>query len=364
MSARVCLLPLLIFLIFAAGCANGGELPDAGGPPGGGMPPADVTVVTMAPRAVPRSSEYVASIQSLASTTIQPQVEGILTRILVRSGDRVRAGQLLAQINPDRQQASVASLEASRAARQADVALAKQQLARMQTLLEAGAVSRAELEQAETAHETALAQLEALGSQIRAAQVELGYYRVTAPSAGVVGDIPVRAGDRVTPSTVITTVDQAQGLEVYVNVPLERAAELKPGLPVEIVDGEGRVLARNPVTFIAPRADDATQSVQVKARLDAMPPDVRVLQYVRARIIWSEDPVLTVPVNAVSRLAGQYFVFVVEAGGQGTVARQKPIAVGEVVGDDYVVWSGLEAGDRVIVSNLQKIGDGAPVKVG
>jgi RND family efflux transporter MFP subunit len=361
MSARVYIVPILLV---ATACANGGDEPGAGGPPGGGMPPADVSVVTMAPRAVPRSSEYIASIQSLASTTIQPQVEGILTRLVVRSGDRVRAGQVLAQINPDKQQASVASLEASRAARQADVAYAKQQLARMQTLFDAGAVSRAELEQAETAHETAAAQLDALASQIRAGQVELSYYRVTAPSAGVVGDIPVRAGDRVTPSTVVTTIDQAQGLEVYVQVPLERASELKVGLPLEIVDADGRVLARNPITFIAPRADDSTQSVQVKARLDAMPPDVRVLQYVRARIVWSEDPVLTVPVNAVSRLAGQYFVFVADRSEQGTVARQKPIVVGEIVGDDYVVRSGLTEGEQVIVSNLQKIGDGAPVKVG
>jgi RND family efflux transporter MFP subunit len=362
MSARVrvYVLPLVVL---AAACSNGGDQPGAGGPPGG-MPPADVGIVTLEPTPVARTSEYVASIQSLASTTIQPQVEGILTRLQVRSGDRVRAGQVLAQINPDKQQASVASLEASRAARQADVAYARQQLVRMQTLFEAGAVSRAELEQAETAQQTATAQLGALDSEIRAGQVELGYYRVTAPSAGVVGDIPVRAGDRVTPSTVITTIDQAQGLEVYVSVPLERAAELKTGLPVEIVDAEGRVLARNPITFIAPRADDATQSVQVKARLDAMPPDVRVLQYVRARIVWSEDPTLTVPVNAVSRLAGQYFVFVAERGEQGTVARQKPVVVGEIVGDDYVIRSGLTAGERVIISNLQKIGDGAPVKVG
>lgn len=361
MSPRVCL--LLVFLM-AAACSNGGDSPGTGGPPGGGMPPADVVVVTLEPRPVPRTSEYVASIQSLASTTVQPQVEGILTRVLVRSGDRVRAGQVLAEINPARQQASVASLEASRTAREADLTFAKQQLTRMQTLFEAGAVSRQELEQAEAALETAQAQLGALQSQIRAGQVELGYYRLTAPSAGIVGDVPVRSGDRVTPSTIVTTLDQAQGMEVSVAVPLERASELALGLPVEIVDGQGQVLARNPITFIAPRADDETQSVQVKARLAAVPPDMRVLQYVRARIVWSDDPTLTVPVNAVSRMAGQYFVFVAEAGEQGTVARQKPIVVGEIVGDDYVVRSGLAAGERVIVSNLQKIGDGAPVKVG
>ena len=362
MSPRLYVLPLLLL---GAACSNAGDQPRPGGPgAGGGMPPADVAVVSLQPTPVPRTTEYVAAIQSLASATIQPQVDGILTRILVRAGDRVRAGQVIAQINPDKQQASVASLEASRAARQADVAFAKQQLARMQTLLEAGAVSRAELEQAETAHQTATAQLQGLDAQIRAGEVELGYYRITAPTAGVVGEIPVRVGDRVTPSTQITTVDQTQGVEVSLNVPLERAAELRLGLPVEVLDAQGTVLARNPITFIAPRADEATQSVQVKARLDAMPPNVRVLQYVRARIVWSEDPVLTVPVNAVSRLAGQYFVFVAERGDQGTVARQRPVAVGEIVGDDYVVQGGLAAGDQVIVSNLQKIRDGAPVKVG
>lgn len=362
MSPRVYLLPILLL---AGACANGAEQPGAGGPGGpGGMPPADVAAVTLEPRPVPRTTEYVASIQSLASATVQPQVEGILTRIHVRSGDRVRAGQVLAEINPDKQQASVAALEASRAARGADLAFAKQQLTRMQTLFKAGAVSRQELEQAETGFQTAQAQLDALQSQIKASQVELAYYRVTAPATGIAGDVPVRAGDRVTPSTVITTLDQAQGMEVSVSVPLERASELEEGLPVEVLDSQGQVLARHPITFIAPRADDDTQSVQVKARLTTVPPGLRVLQYVRARIVWSEDPALTVPVTAVSRMAGQYFVFVAEHSEQGTVARQKPIVVGEIVGDDYVVRSGLNAGDRVIVSNLQKIGDGAPVKVG
>ena len=183
-----------------------------------------------------------------------------------------------------------------------------------------------------------------------------------APVAGIVGDVPVRNGDRVTTSTVITTIDKPQGLEVYVPVPLERATALRPGLTLELLDDTGAVTARNPITFIAPRADDATQSVLVKAQLREHPPTLRVLQYVRARIVWSNEPALTVPVVAVSRIAGQYFVYVAEAGSQGVVARQKPVTVGEIVGDDYVVQSGLKTGDQVIVSNLQKIGDGAPVR--
>jgi RND family efflux transporter MFP subunit len=326
------------------------------------MPPADVKTVTLAPRPVPRTSEFVATIQSRASTTIQPQVDGIVTRIFVKSGDRVRAGQPLVQIDPDKQAASVASLEAARVARQADVAYARQQLDRMQTLVEAGAVSRQELEQAQTAHETAQAQLNAIQQQIRQGRVELQYYRVTAPTAGVVGDIPVRTGDRVTTSTEITTVDQAQGLEAYINVPVEQAGDLRIGLPVDLLDSNGAVIVTTPITFVAPRADNETQSVLAKAQLRERQPTLRVMQYVRARIMWSNVPQLTVPVIAVNRMAGQYFVFVAEAGEQGTVARQKPVTVGEIVGEDYVVRGGLKPGERVIVSNLQKIGDGAPVK--
>ena len=85
------------------------------------------------------------------------------------------------------------------------------------------------------------------------------------------------------------------------------------------------------------------------------------MQYVRARIIWSNEPTLAVPVVAVSRIAGQHFVFVAEKGERGFVARQKAVTVGGIVGNDYVVERGLAAGDRVIVSNVQKIGDGAPV---
>ena len=322
----------------------------------------EVQTVVLEAKPIPQSSEFVATIRSLRSTTVQPQVEGIVREVLVRAGDRVALGQPLIQIDPDQQQATVTVAESQRASREADLAFAKQQLARLQKLFEAGAVSRAELEQAETAHKNAEAQLAAVQSQIRESRVELQYYRVTAPRAGVVGEVVIRQGDRVTPATVITTIDQAEGLEAYINVPLERAMDLRRGLTVELLDPDGKVIAASPITFIAPRADDATQSVLVKATLGQMPPTIRVMQYVRARIVWSTEPTLAVPIVAVSRLAGQHFVFVAEQGEQGMVARQKPVTIGEVAGEDYVVRSGLMAGERVIVSNVQKLGDGAPVK--
>ena len=352
----------VVLALAAAACRGQSAAPPEGAGGAAAFPPIDVKTVTLAPKPIPQWSEFVATIRSLRSTTIQPQVEGIVRQVFVRAGDRVGAGQPIVQIDPDRQQATVGAIESQRAAREADLAFARQQLARMQKLFDAGAVARAELEQAESAQKNAEAQMKAVESQIRETQVQLQYYRVTAPTAGIVGEIPIRQGDRVTSSTPITTIDQAEGLEAYINVPLERAADLKLGLTVELIDSDGQVVASNPITFIAPRADDATQSVLVKATLRRMPPGLRVMQYVRGRIVWNNDPALAVPVVAVNRIAGQHFVFVAEPAQQGFVARQKPVTVGTVTGDDYIVRGGLAAGDRVIVSNVQKIGDGAPVK--
>lgn len=347
----------------AAAC-SGGEGQAAGEGTGGpgAFPPTEVQTLTLEPRPLPQTTEYVATIRSLRSTTVQPQVEGFVRQIFVQAGDRVTAGRPLIQIDPDKQQATVTASESQRASREADLAYARQQLSRLEKLYEAGAVSRAELDQAETAYKNAEAQLAAVQSLIREHEVELQYYRVTAPAAGIIGDIAIRQGDRVTPSTVITTIDQPEGLEAYINVPLERSMDLRPGLTVELLDAGGGVIASTPITFIAPRADDGTQSVLVKATLRQMPRGVRVLQYVRARIVWSREPVLAVPIVAVTRLAGQHFVFVAEARDQGFVARQTPVTIAGVVGDDYIVGSGVAAGARVIVSNVQKLGDGAPVK--
>jgi multidrug efflux pump subunit AcrA (membrane-fusion protein) len=89
---------------------------------------------------------------------------------------------------------------------------------------------------------------------------------------------------------------------------------------------------------------------------------MRVQQFIKARIVWQTAPGVTIPIVAVTRVSGQYFCFVAEKQGEGLVARQRPLRVGEVLGDDYVVVSGLKPGEQVVVSGVQKIGDGAPVQ--
>jgi hypothetical protein len=132
---------------------------------------------------------------------------------------------------------------------------------------------------------------------------------------------------------------------------------------VQLLDDEGKVAVTNAITFIAPRVDDATQTVLAKSALKQVPPSVRVQQFVRTRIVWRTVQGLTVPVTAVTRISGQYFCFVAEPGPQGgLVAKQKPLQVGELLGNDYVVKGGVKAGDKLIVSGIQKLGDGAPVQ--
>src|SRR6185369_6629533 len=133
---------------------------------------------------------------------------------------------------------------------------------------------------------------------------------------------------------------------------------------VHLVDDRGQRIADAALSFISPSVDAATQSVLAKAGLaDAGP--FRTEQFVRAQVVWTEAPALTVPVVSLNRINGQFFAYVAEAGeGGATVARQRAVEPGPVVGNDYVVKSGLKAGEMLIVSGVQKIRDGAPVKVG
>ncbi len=356
-------LPLLLILPVLAACNRGGA-PAAGGPPqpgrGGGRG-AGVGIVTLQNTPIEEASEFISTVRSLHSTTVQPQVDGRITNIYVKSGDVVKAGAPLVQIDAEKEAATLRNTESQRAARESDVAYWKAQVERLQVLLKAGAISQNEFDAAQHNLATAVANLAALDAQVREGRVQLQYYRVSAPTSGVVGDLAVREGDRITTSTVITTIDEKAGLEAYIQVPVDRAPDLRVGLPTQILDAEGKVVASNPITFVSPRADPATQTVLAKSLLHETPADMKIQQFVKIRVVWRSVPGLTIPITAVTRVNGQYFCYVAEPAGAGLVARQRPVQIGEVHGNDYIVRGGLKPGERLIVSGIQKIGDGAPV---
>ena len=322
-----------------------------------------VETLTLASRPIEQTSDYIAQLKSRRSSTVQPQVEGFITRIAVRSGQVVAQGTVLFEVDSGPQQAGVAALESTKAVRAAELEYARQERTRTQALYAAGAVSQRELSQAETAERTAEAALKAVDEQVRQQRTELAYYRVTAPSSGVVGDIPVRVGDRVTKASILTTVEENDVLELYVSVPVQQARALRVGLPVRILDDRRQVLATNPVTFVSPTVEP-TQTVLAKVALVEGRGRFRAEQQVRVEIVWGTQTGLTIPLTAVSRINGQYFVYVVDKSGAMAVARQKAVTLGDILGNDYVVIDGVSEGDQLITGGIQKIGDGAPVMVG
>ena len=365
---------VLAALYASAGLTGCGEKGRDGG---AATPPATpVQVLVVESQKLTDSTEYLAILKSRHSATINPQVEGQVTKIFVKSGDRVTAGTPLLQIDPLKQEATVNSQEAARLAQEANVRLAKVNLDRAVKLQAAGVISKADFDNAQTNYETAVAQLKSLEHQVQQQQVELRYYQVSAPMEGIVGDIPVRVGDRVGVTTLLTTVDEPGALEAYIYVPASRSKDLRLGLPVKLLDESGAVLTQSEITFVSPQVDTDTQTVLAKAAVGNSNTKLRISQQVRAQVAWGTRNGPVVPVLAVQRISGEYFLFVAVKGApafvhifkfvavkdaKGTVARQRAVKLGEIVGNNYAVLEGVQPGDHVIVSGTQFLQDGAPV---
>jgi RND family efflux transporter MFP subunit len=304
----------------------------------------------------------VATIKSRRSATIQPQVDGSLTRILVKSGDHVHAGQTLMTIDPLKQQATVEGQVSTEAQKKAVFEYAQRELDRQQHLFDAGVSSKQTYEQAVQAFDNSKADWDASKAASVTQQRQLAYYNLTAPFDGVVGDIPVHIGDYVSPQTLLTTVDENADLEAYVYIPTEKSGDIRLGTPVQVVSSTGEVIENTKVDFISQQVDNAVQGVLVKAPVHGTMDRFRTEQLVKARVIWSTSPTPTVPVLAITRIGGQPFVYVATEVNGATVAKQRSVTLGDTVGNDYAVKTGLKPGERVIVSGTQFLIDGTPVQ--
>ncbi|MGY2779793.1 efflux RND transporter periplasmic adaptor subunit [Thermostichus sp. OS-CIW-31] len=403
-------LPLLCLSLLVAACRPGGPPRSMGGEGGGEGQPTPVAVGRVEEQQIEETSEFMASLGSQQVASIRPQVSGQVTQVFVQLGSQVAAGAPLFEIDSRQQQAAVAGQTAGIAAAQANLEsgravlsqlradrmrleaaaeFAREQHERNLRLLAEGAISQAQADQSSRDLRQAEAALAAQQEQIRAQeaailraerevqraqaeaerqQVQLQFFQVTAPFAGIVGDVLVRQGDYVTPQTVLTTLTQTQALELNLNIPLQRAPQLRIGTPVQILDSRGEVIGSSQISFIAPEANAATQSVLAKALLENPAGQLRSAQFVRTRVIWEERPALLVPVTAVARLGAQTFVYTVQtteppAEGMppGAVAVQRPVQLGSIYGNSYEVLEGLEANEPIVLSGLQKIRDGAPI---
>ena len=326
---------------------------------GGQALPVQVAPVTLTP--VPNTDSYVSTIKSRRSASLQPQVDGNLTRILVHSGQQVKAGQLLMQIDPLKQLATVQQQQGSELQAKAAYEYNQAEVQRQKQLYEAGVVSRQVYDQAVQAYGTSNGAYNASTAQTNTQRQQLAYYQIRAPFAGVIGDIPVHLGDYVSPTTLLTTLDEQGEIEAYIYIPTERATLVRTGLPVEMLDSAGNTLEKTTISFVSPQVDNGLQSILAKATVPNKS-RLRNQQIVNARITWNTKPAPVVPVLAVTRIGGQAFVFVAQKRGNGYMAHQVAVNLGEPVGNNYPVLGGLNSGDRVIVSGLQLLQEGAPVQ--
>ena len=375
------------------------------------------------------SSEFVGTLDSQSGVSLQPEAAGRVIRIFVSSGDRVAAGDPIMQLSADRSQAdynaALANINATRASKdaaeaqlraalerkaqvEADLALTTSDYSRTATLVERGAVARDQLDQvvrdravAEAALKSASQEIQALTASRNQAQATLAQANnsanatqqdlldktVTAPIAGIVGDIPIKLGDYVAVGSSLATITQNEDLDLNIAVDISNARRLRTGLPVELrLVGQDNVVTTGTIDFVSPTTDAATQTVLAKARFSTPNQSLQDDQKLTVRVIWDERPGTLIPTTAVSRLGGQTFVFVPgepdppaegegpppgkpakgQAGSQAegpppVVAKLKAVKLGDLQGNEYQVLEGLAPGDTVITSGLLNLRDGVPI---
>jgi RND family efflux transporter MFP subunit len=394
-----------------------------------GAPATPVQLESVSRQMVDESEDFVATLESRQSVTLKPRVEGQISGIFAKAGDRISSGTPILQIDARQQLASVRSqaagtgtaeagvtgakadtakaeaslatamaqlktYQADLAAKKATLTLSQQQFSRYQTLRTAGAISQDALDQYANTLKVSRANVDTVRSNIQAqqatieaqkAQIEaqrsamskaqgqvlqaqantqeqrakLQYYGIRAPFDGILGDILVKEGDFVDTATSLVTVTQNNALEVNLSVPIEKAARLGIGTTVDLLNTQGKKVASSRVFFISPKAASETQSVLVKARVENVTGQLRADQFIKARLVWQKRPSVLVPTVAISRIAGQNFVYVAQQSAKGLTAKQQPVELGVIRGNRYQVIKGLNAGDKVVTSGIIKLSDGA-----
>ncbi|MFP4219198.1 MAG: efflux RND transporter periplasmic adaptor subunit [Phormidium sp.] len=209
------------------------------------------------------------------------------------------------------------------------------------------------------------ADLDAAMAEAQSIEVNLEDTQIIAPFSGTVGDIPLKVGDSVSRGDLFTTLTQNDRLELRLAIPLERSNDLDLGLPVEIFDPDAAneaPLAVGRVNFISPQVDGESQSILVKVAFDNPEGRLRDRQFVRSRIIWQERPdTIVIPTTAITFEGQRRFVFVATGDGETLTAERRQVELGDSQGDQSEILSGLEPGDRLITSGIQKIRDGQPI---
>ncbi len=366
-------------LIAVAGCGGKKTGPGApgGGAGGAAPPPAQVTVVTVEPRTVPVPYELTGRIEGSREVEVRARVSGILLSRSYEEGRPIKKGQTLFVIDPSEYRAQVRAAQASLAEEQAKLARSERDVARLEPLLAAHATPRKDYDNAVSDVQEAKALVQAAQARLDEAKLDLSYTHVDAPISGVSSRAEVSEGSLVGPGEngLLTRISQVQPIWVRFSAADQTMRELREGiasgkmsspgnrnLEVEVVLPDGKVHPeRGQVNFADSLIDPATGSQDWRAQLPNAASSLVPGQFVRVRLLGVERPgAILVPQRAVQQSAAGKFVFVVGADGKAVV---KQVVVGDWLGQDWIINSGLGVGDRVIVDGVVKVQPGAPVQV-
>jgi len=350
---------LTVTLAISAGCSTSAEKP--------APPPPGVTVTLVVQKDVPIYQEWVGSMAGNIDADIRPKVGGFLLTRLYTEGSYVQKGQTLFLLDPRQAQAALEEAQGKLGFARAALAQAQIDVRRYTPLVAQKAVSQAELDKALSSEKAATAEVEAKQAALNDAQLNLAWTTVTSPISGIVGIAKVGIGDLMTAITVMTTVSSVDPIYVDINVAEQDYLRFRrektgqaAGQNLELILGDGTVFPRRGrALFVNREVDSRTGTIQVRGEFPNPGNVLRPGQYARIRAVTElRKGALLIPQQSVSELQGVYQVGVVAPDNKVTI---KTITLGPQTGNMWVVESGLQTGDNVVVDGLQRIKSGMTV---
>lgn len=334
-------------------------------------PPQTVSTIVAQESSWQPTIEALGNLRASQQASLSPQIAGVVTAIHFRSGEKVRAGQMLAQISDAPQRAQLAQLQAQVGQLQAQLNLAQITLARDEAQLKVQAISQAVVDTDRANVTSVQAQLKALAEQINAQKAVLAQATVTAPFSGVLGIRQINLGQYLAPGTAVVTLQALDPMDIDFTVPQNQIDLVHVGMKAQLTTNaapgktfEAKVIA------VEPQINTATRNLTVRARIPN--PKGELLPGVFATIRLTDGAphnYITLPNAAVAYNPYGATVFLVKDEGKGAdgkpklVAEQRFITTGLTRGDQVAVLSGLKAGDTVVTAGQLKLRNGVPVLI-
>lgn len=364
---------LPVLLLTACGPSGGDGEGGHGGP--GAMPPAQVSIITVAPKALPAAFEYTGQTLGSREVEVRARVTGILETRNFTEGGTVMQGQSLFTIDAAPFMAAAARAEADVAGAEARLAQAKKNAVRLKPLYAEKAVSQKDYDDATSAEAIAEADLKGARARLVEAQLNLKYSKVESPASGIAGRAQRSEGSLVSgPDVLLTTVTRVDPIWVSFGIPdndqLRINRETEAGLlelprggkfAVSVKLADGTIFSQTgKLNFSDVRVSGATGTSETRAEIPNPKGILRPGQFVRVTLRGATRPnAVAVPQRAVLEGPQGKFVYVLSADSK---AEPRPVQVGEWSGEDWIISGGLKAGEQVIVDGVMRIGPGAPVR--